>query len=419
MQIGEFAKICDTKISVLRHYDKEGLLSPDYIDRFTGYRYYKKEQIADFKRISALKKAGFSLAEIKEIFAVGKNDNDILNLFESKEKQLKETFINLNEAKKMMLGVEKMSSITFTVTRNGITAKTFDSEDSRNAIEKNIALQGYQRISVYKTEKNEVFCDVIKLNNESIEVNEDIDLPFINDESIIGKWETVGEFAVKEDFYSGEQYDELNCIRNVDGLYFLPGGEKYWCYGWTKGKLLIDNGTQNFANSYTTEVINGKRYMFIDYKSYNYFHGGKTTVLVLRQIDNKSYSANEIARKDKIDLPFVNDEQVIGKWKSFSFCKRKENFDPSKQLMEKWFWSDVEFKPNGEVVSYYDWGNDVIYGRDKQEWTKGFLLRKWNNSACAYEFKIIDGKEYLFIEWKSGDYRWGGFDTDYYVFVRV
>ncbi|MBQ6819383.1 MAG: MerR family DNA-binding transcriptional regulator, partial [Clostridia bacterium] len=25
MQIGEFARICNTKISVLRHYDKEGL----------------------------------------------------------------------------------------------------------------------------------------------------------------------------------------------------------------------------------------------------------------------------------------------------------------------------------------------------------------------------------------------------------
>lgn len=31
MQIGEFAKICHTKISVLRHYDKEGLLQPDYV----------------------------------------------------------------------------------------------------------------------------------------------------------------------------------------------------------------------------------------------------------------------------------------------------------------------------------------------------------------------------------------------------
>ena len=61
MQIGEFARVCDTKISVLRHYDKEGLLIPDYIDKFTGYRYYSKEQIPIFVRITALKDAGFTL----------------------------------------------------------------------------------------------------------------------------------------------------------------------------------------------------------------------------------------------------------------------------------------------------------------------------------------------------------------------
>jgi hypothetical protein len=39
MKIGDFARACGTKISVLRHYDKIGLLKPLYIDRFTEYRY--------------------------------------------------------------------------------------------------------------------------------------------------------------------------------------------------------------------------------------------------------------------------------------------------------------------------------------------------------------------------------------------
>ena len=61
MQIGEFARICNTKISVLRHYDKEGLLMPDYVDKFTGYRYYSEDKIPVFMRITALKKAGFNV----------------------------------------------------------------------------------------------------------------------------------------------------------------------------------------------------------------------------------------------------------------------------------------------------------------------------------------------------------------------
>ena len=81
MQIGEFAKICGTKITVLRHYDKEGLLEPDYVDAFTGYRYYSDEQIPIFFRITALKKAGFSLVEIKKILASEQTNESLLNLF--------------------------------------------------------------------------------------------------------------------------------------------------------------------------------------------------------------------------------------------------------------------------------------------------------------------------------------------------
>ncbi len=52
MQIGKFAALCGTKISVLRHYDREGLLVPEYIDKFTGYRYYSAEQKDVFMRIT-------------------------------------------------------------------------------------------------------------------------------------------------------------------------------------------------------------------------------------------------------------------------------------------------------------------------------------------------------------------------------
>ena len=48
MKIGEFAKMCGTKISVLRHYDREKLLEPQYTDKFSGYRYYSSAQILTF-----------------------------------------------------------------------------------------------------------------------------------------------------------------------------------------------------------------------------------------------------------------------------------------------------------------------------------------------------------------------------------
>lgn len=71
----------------------------------------------------------------------------------------------------------------------------------------------------------------------------------------------------------------------------------------------------------------------------------------------------------------------------------------------------------GSCTSLY--GDEIISGDEMQVWTKGYVLRKWNRTACAYEIREIDGVEYLIMEWKSGDYRWGGFETDYYVFVRA
>lgn len=427
MQIGEFAKICKTKISVLRHYDKEGLLVPDYIDRFTGYRYYSKEQIVVFLRIASLKKAGFSLAEIKEILADVKSDEDILLLFEKKRRELKETLLNLEKAKKMMFEVETMVQVIFIENGNGAQAKSsridaYEFQKACETLESAVASQGYQRISAYRsfgepgTNEIEVNCDVVKLKDEAMRLEENIDLPFEDDDSLVGKWETVGEFAVREDFYSGSFADDW--YKSDAGIYFLPGGERYWCYGWTKDKLLIDNGDGTSVNDFTTEMYNGERYMFVDLKSYHYRHGGHTTVLVLRQCDHIAYSAEELARKDNTDMPFVDDPRVHGKWKAFDFCLSKKQFDPANHKNDNWFFSEVEFKPEGEVISRYDFGKEVIAGREMQTWTKGYVLRKWNHSACAYEIRTIDDTEYLIMEWKSGDYRWGGFDTDYYVFIR-
>ncbi|MBC8170493.1 MAG: MerR family transcriptional regulator, partial [Anaerolineae bacterium] len=63
-RIGLFARLCQVSTSALRYYDEIGLLKPDYIDQFTGYRYYTGEQVARLNRIMALKDLGFALDDI-------------------------------------------------------------------------------------------------------------------------------------------------------------------------------------------------------------------------------------------------------------------------------------------------------------------------------------------------------------------
>lgn len=64
-KIGELSKLCNISVKALRYYDSEGILCPEKIDAFTGYRYYSAAQLSDCYRILALKELGFSLDEIR------------------------------------------------------------------------------------------------------------------------------------------------------------------------------------------------------------------------------------------------------------------------------------------------------------------------------------------------------------------
>lgn len=409
MKIGEFAKLCGTKITVLRHYDKEKLLMPESTDKFSGYRYYSSGQILTFHRITALKNAGFSLQEIKDILSSEKTKDQISEIFSRKEQEYLSALKNLKEAKLIMTKL----NIEF-IDNRAVIKMTPDSrvEDLCKIAEEEIKASEYQRISQYKIEKETISCDVIKLGEKIDPPKEE--LPFENDEEVIGKWEIIGIYAVKEDFY-----DNFLCVKNFYGgelkyLYFLPEGEQYWSFSWTKGFL---NSPVN--NEYETETIGNELYMFVNLKEYEYTRGGKPTCLVLKKIDSNRYSAESIAKKDDIDKPFVNDERIIGKWKAHSFIGEswdKNDFDTKAESIEELYFREAEFFPKGSCRLVY--ADDVFEGDDKAVWTRGFLLRKWNWSACEYEIRNVDGKDYMIIEWKSGDYRYGGYDTNYYVFTR-
>ncbi len=64
LKIGDFSKLAQVSVKTLRYYAELGLLSPAWIDRFTGYRYYTPEQLPRLNRILALKDLGLSLEQI-------------------------------------------------------------------------------------------------------------------------------------------------------------------------------------------------------------------------------------------------------------------------------------------------------------------------------------------------------------------
>jgi len=67
LKIGEFSKLSHLTIKALRFYEKEGLLIPQEIDDWTGYRFYETSQLADAAKIKAYRQLGLSIEEIKAI----------------------------------------------------------------------------------------------------------------------------------------------------------------------------------------------------------------------------------------------------------------------------------------------------------------------------------------------------------------
>lgn len=86
-KIGELSKLCKIPTATLRYYDGEGLLIPDEIDPFTGYRYYDARRVGDCCRIAALKSLGFTLEEIKAQLSAA-NDAELDALLSAKEREL-------------------------------------------------------------------------------------------------------------------------------------------------------------------------------------------------------------------------------------------------------------------------------------------------------------------------------------------
>lgn len=129
--IGEMAKLHNVSIETLRHYDRQGLLKPDYINGNTGYRYYSMESFTKMDIIKKCKAIGLALDEIKKtmenydsiesILDILQKQNEIVDkklevlknvkesiealqndIYESLEVGINKIFIKYNEKREML-----------------------------------------------------------------------------------------------------------------------------------------------------------------------------------------------------------------------------------------------------------------------------------------------------------------------------
>ena len=69
MQIKEFADFTGVSVRTLHYYDEIGLLTPAFVDRSTGYRFYDENSLLRMQEILFYRELDFSLKSIGEILS--------------------------------------------------------------------------------------------------------------------------------------------------------------------------------------------------------------------------------------------------------------------------------------------------------------------------------------------------------------
>jgi hypothetical protein len=127
--------------------------------------------------------------------------------------------------------------------------------------------------------------------------------------------------------------------------------------------------------------------------------------------------------KDDTNIEFKNDKRVLGYWEVYDFIDydEKDTYKPSDKEQNDY---DVEqscigiknltINPNGSCI--YEWKNGFL---DKISWSKGVIIDKDLGYVSEYCIKKFDGKDFLIVDWKSGDYSFGGRINGAYVYKRA
>lgn len=85
---GEVEKICDVSRKFLLVYEDAKIITPAYINKGTGYRYYSADNITQIFLVKSLRSLGLSLSEIREYLHDPSKINYYIQRFENMRDQL-------------------------------------------------------------------------------------------------------------------------------------------------------------------------------------------------------------------------------------------------------------------------------------------------------------------------------------------
>ncbi len=378
LKIGEFAKICNVSTQTLRYYDQEGILSPDKVDKYSGYRYYSFDKIDTLNRILKLKSLGFELCEIKEILSSDSEKQRAM--YKNKITELKK---EMNAGRDKLVELDRMCR---------------DEDDATK--DRKLSLRERLR-----------------------------ELRFEDDPCVIGKWEICGRLIVDLEGEPRSLSDDIMVKSDsfrYKTLYFLPGGAFYWKFGWSRGVLyrLMPDKYLFIPNEYSIFELDGQKYMMLSWIDDECISGEEESYkLIYRKCDSHSYTESETRiRRDDLNIPFSPDERLVGEWRACALVESIDDFSPEKEYDKRELYTlGMTVLPRGMCYKVMR----TVKGErdDPYTYSNGVIINTTEELVEHYYYKdlTVNGvtQTYLFVEHKSGDYKFEGKIYVYYVFRRL
>lgn len=320
IKIGDFSKMFNVSINKVRFYEEKGLITPAYIDRYTGYRYFNEDNVKQMSKILFLKTLGLSLDEIKSYS--DSSINDKIKEYENKILKLKENIKELNLINKRG-GIDNMTTF---INDDRVIGKwrligiSSTKEDYYNnklldddfSIKELYLMENGKRYWViawtksyiiingkknpYEIENDLMFVKVYgifddseykyavykkidskKYDIEDFIVKDDINFDYEPDNELVGNWRAT-DFVYNEDqFTPNKKYwkydlalDKLSVYADGDVL-ISYNSDKIKKTKYTKGfiaNIILDDT----LCKYFYKVDNNKTYLFVEWKNGDYIY---------------------------------------------------------------------------------------------------------------------------------------------------
>lgn len=262
VQIGDIAKMFHISVGTLRHYEKSGLLLPEYIDANTGYRYYSTRQFEVLSIIRALRALDMPLEQIADFL----HNRDIDKMMKMLEQQREIVIHKQNELKIIENKIERrIKLIEDAVSSEFGSIKIKQIPAQRVAWLRNtLSLNSYLDLetSIRQLEKDEnetvawlgkvgVGIAKEKLNNKKYDEYDMVFLILDKDDIYTGNTEIWKEETCVAIRFCGSHKDAPEQYKRL--VEFIAKHKMAIC-GFSREITMIDNGITNDEKQFVTEI---------------------------------------------------------------------------------------------------------------------------------------------------------------------